>query len=57
MIYADAGFWYDALQSISIAIGEAERKKDAATVSDLKSLRASLLDQGNLKEAAAADRK
>ena len=56
-LYAEAGFWYDALQSISIAIADAAKKKDAAAVADLKKLRASLLDQGSLKEAAAADRK
>ena len=56
-LYAEAGFWYDALQSISMAIGDAAKKKDAAAVADLKKLRASLLDQGSLKEAAAADRK
>ena len=56
-IYAQAGFWYDALQSISIAIGEAAKAKDTNSVSELKKLRASLLDQGELKQAAAADRK
>jgi hypothetical protein len=56
-IYAQAGYWYDALQSISIAIGEATKNKDAAAVADLRKLRASLLDQGDLKQAAAADRK
>ena len=56
-IYAQAGFWYDALQSISIAIGEAAKAKDTNGVTELKKLRASLLDQGELKQAAAADRK
>ena len=56
-IYAQAGFWYDTLQSISIAIGEAAKAKDTAAVVELKKMRASLLDQGDLKQAAAADRK
>ena len=56
-IYAQAGYWYDALQSISIAIGEAAKKKDASAVGELKKMRASLLDQGDLKQAAAADRR
>ena len=57
IIYAEAGFWYDAIQSISTAIGEATKAKDDKAVAELKSLRASLLEQGSLKEAAAADRK
>ena len=56
-IYAQAGYWYDALQSISIAIGDAAKAKDAAAIAELKKMRASLLDQGDLKQAAAADRK
>lgn len=56
-IYAQAGYWYDALQSISIAIGEAAKNKDANTIGELKKMRASLLEQGDLKQAAAADRK
>ena len=56
-LYAQAGFWYDALQSISLAIGEAAKKKDTAAVGELKKMRASLLDQGDLKKAAAADRR
>lgn len=56
-IYAQAGYWYDALQSISIAIGEAAKNKDTTAVADLKKMRASLLEQGDLKQAAAADRK
>ncbi len=56
-LYAQAGYWYDALQSISLAIGEAAKKKDTAAVGELKRLRASLLEQGDLKQAAAADRK
>ena len=50
-------FGIDSLQAISMAIAEAEKAKDPAKVSDMKTLRASLLDQGSLKEAAAADRK
>lgn len=56
-LYAEAGYWYDALQSISTAIADATKSKDANAVAELKRLRASLLDQGSLKEAAAADRK
>ena len=48
-IYAEAGFWYDALQSVSLAI--AADPKNAA----LHKMRASLLEQGKLKEAAAAE--
>lgn len=50
-IYAEAGFWYDALQALSLAI--AAEPKNA----DLRRLRASLLEQAKLKEAAAAERK
>jgi hypothetical protein len=56
-LYAEAGYWYDALQSISTAIADSTKSKDAKAVAELKRLRASLLDQGSLKEAAAADRK
>jgi hypothetical protein len=56
-LYAEAGYWYDSLQSISTAIADAAKSKDANAVAELKRLRASLLDQGSLKEAAAADRK
>jgi hypothetical protein len=50
-IYAEAGFWYDALQSISLAI--AAEPKNAG----LHKMRAALLEQGKLKEAAAAESK
>lgn len=50
-IYAQGGFWYDALQSISGAI--AANPKNAG----LHQLRASLLEQARLPQAAAADRK
>ena len=50
-IYAEAGYWYDALQSISLAI--AAEPKNAG----LHKLRASLLEQGKLREAAAAENK
>ena len=56
-IYAQAGYWYDALQSISLAIGEAAKKKDTVAIGELKKMRASLLEQGDLKQAAAADRR
>lgn len=51
VLYAQSGFWYDALQSISTAI--AANPKNA----NLHQLRASLLDQAKLPQAAAADRK
>ncbi len=51
VLYAEAGIWYDALQSITVAIA-ADPKSPA-----LHSLRASLLAQAGLKEAAAADGK
>ena len=50
-IYAEAGFWYDSLQAISLAI--AAEPKNAA----MHKLRASLLEQAQLKEAAAAEGK
>ena len=50
-IYAEAGFWYDGFQAISMAI--AADPKNAA----LHRLRADLLKQVGLKEAAAAERK
>lgn len=50
VIFAQAGYWYDALQAISTAI--AARPKDKA----LHALRASLLEQAKLPKAAAADR-
>ena len=50
-IYAEAGYWYDAIQSISTAIA-AEPDNKA-----LHRLRASLLEQGKLKEVAAAEKK
>ena len=50
-IYAESGYWYDALRSISLAI--AAEPKNAA----LHQIRANLLDQGKLTEAAAAERK
>ena len=49
-LYAQAGFWYDALQAISTGIA-AEPKN-----SELREMRASLLEQARLPEAAAADR-
>jgi hypothetical protein len=51
VIYAEAGFWYDSLQALSLAI--AAEPKNAS----LHRLRADLLEQGKLKEAAAAERK
>jgi len=51
VIYAEAGIWYDALQSISTAI--AANPKDES----LHALRASLLKQAGLSEAAAAEHK
>jgi hypothetical protein len=50
-IYAEAGFWYDGLQAISMAI--AADPRNAA----LHRLRADLLKQVGLKEAAAAEQK
>ena len=47
-IYAEGGFWYDALQSISTAIGG---EKDASRKADLTRARASLLEQANLPAA------
>ncbi len=44
-IYAEGGFWYDALQSISTAIGG---EKDASRKAELTRARASLLEQANL---------
>jgi hypothetical protein len=49
-IYAQAGLWYDALQSISSAIA-ADPKDDS-----LHQMRASLLKQGGLGDAAGADK-
>jgi hypothetical protein len=49
--YAEAGFWYDALQAISLAIA-AEPNNTA-----LHQLRADLLKQVGLKQAAAAEKK
>jgi Domain of Unknown Function (DUF928) len=50
-LYARAGLWYDALQAISEAI--AQNPGDAS----LHNLRASLLQQGGLPEAAKAERR
>jgi hypothetical protein len=50
-IYAEAGIWYDALQSISMAIAS-DPKNDS-----LHALRVSLLKQAGLAEAAAAEKK
>ena len=50
-IYAGHGIWYDALEAITNEI-------DAApTDASLRAVRAGLLEQAGLKEAAAADRK
>jgi hypothetical protein len=49
-LYAQAGFWYDALQAISTGIA-AEPKNG-----ELHEMRAALLEQAKLPEAAAADR-
>ena len=49
-IYAQAGLWYDALQSISTAIA-ADPKDDS-----LHQLRAALLKQGGLEEAAKGEK-
>jgi hypothetical protein len=46
-LYAEAGFWWDALQAISVAI--ASEPKNA----QFRDLRASLLKQAGLSEAAA----
>ncbi len=51
VLFAQAGYWYDALQAISAAI--AAQPKNA----ELHQLRASLLEQAKLPQAAAADRK
>ena len=49
-IYAQAGFWYEAIAAVSEVI-------DAASAdSELRELRATLLDQVGLREVAAADR-
>lgn len=49
--YADDGIWYDALDAVTNEIDAAPKNKD------LRLLRASLLDQGDLKAAAASERK
>ena len=49
--YAGNGFWYDALEAVTNEIDAAPKDKD------LRLLRASLLDQANLKAAAAFERK
>jgi hypothetical protein len=48
-LYADASLWYDALQAITAAIANEPKNPE------LHRLRASLLTQAGLKEAAAAD--
>lgn len=49
-LYAEAGFWYEAIDTVSNVI-------DAASAdSELRELRATLLDQVGLREVAAADR-
>ena len=50
-VYAQNGIWYDALESVSNAIDAAPEDKD------LHKLRAELLDQAGLKDAAASERK
>ncbi len=47
-LYAEAGYWYDALQSISLAIAA---EKDAGKKASLTRTRASLLDQATLPAA------
>jgi hypothetical protein len=48
--YAGAGFWYDAVEALSAAVA---KSPDDRT---LRELRASLMDQVGLKEAASFDR-
>jgi hypothetical protein len=50
-LYASKGFWYDALEAISDAIDAAPADKS------LRAQRAKLLEQVDLKAAAASDRK
>jgi hypothetical protein len=50
-LYAGKGYWYDALEVVTNEIDAAPNDKT------LRLLRASLLDQVGLKEAAASDRK
>jgi hypothetical protein len=50
-IYASNGIWYDALETVTNEINAAPKEKD------LRLLRAALLDQADLKAAAASERK
>jgi hypothetical protein len=47
-LYAEGGYWYDALQSISIAIGA---EKEPARKTELTRARAALLNQADLPAA------
>ena len=49
-VYAESGLWYDALASVSQAIEHAPRE------ARLRELRAGLLEQVGLREAATYDR-